>query len=311
MNNVKRHFEPKGKRNYKDTLFRMIFKEPAELLELYNAMNGTEYTHPEDLEIVTLENAVYMSMKNDVAFVVGYHLNLYEQQATVNPNMPLRFLQYVAKEYERLVMDKNLYSTKTVKIPTPNFVVFYNGTREQPECVEMKLSDAYEVSVESPALELKVIQLNINSGHNKELLEKCRTLKEYTLYVERVRGYAKVMPLTDAVNQAVRECIKEGILSEFLTKNRAEAISMSIFEYDEEKVIAMIRQEEHQDGVRLGLQQGLETGIQALIQDNLEEGVAPERIRLKLQKRFRLSEEEAEDYLEKYGKRDPLEFPPN
>lgn len=310
MNNVKSNFEPKGKRNYKDTLFRMVFKEPAELLELYNAMNGTDYTHPEDLEIVTLENAVYMSMKNDVAFVVGYHLNLYEQQASVNPNMPLRFLQYVAKEYEKLMVDKNLYSAKTVKIPTPNFVVFYNGTREQPERVEMKLSDAYEVPAASPALELKVIQLNINSGHNKELLEKCRTLKEYTLYVERVRGYAKVMPLTDAVNQAVQECIKEGILSEFLTKNRAEAISMSIFEYDEEKVIAMIRQEEHQDGVQQGLQeglqqglqQGLETGIQVLIQDNMEEGVTAERILLKLQKRFRLSEEEAADYFEKYGK---------
>ncbi len=296
MNNVKEIFIPKGNRKYKDTLFRMVFREPEELLKLYNAMNGTTYTNFEDLEIVTLENAVYMNMKNDVAFIVGSFLNLYEQQATVNPNMPLRFLQYVAKEYEKLIARKNLYSAKQVKIPTPKFVVFYNGTRHQPERVEMKLSDAYQIPADSPALELKVIQLNINVGYNKELMDKCRTLKEYSLYVDRIRRYANEMSLDEAVKRAVDECIKEGILAEFLAGNKAEAISMSIFEYDEEKVIAMIRQEERE----AGREEGREEGIRVFILDNLEEGTSSERILLKLQKLFRLSEEQAAKYLNKY-----------
>ncbi len=291
MNNVNEAVMPKANRNHKDTLFRMIFREPVELLTLYNAMNGSNYDNPDELEIVTLENAVYMSMKNDVAFVVGCYLNLYEQQASVNPNMPFRFLQYVAREYEKLTADKNLYSSRIVKIPTPNFVVFYNGTGEQPERVEMKLSDAYEVPINVPALELKVIQLNINSGYNKELLEKCQTLKEYSLYVERVRRYAQEMSLDEAVNLTVQECINEGILSDFLTRHRAEAISMSIYEYDEEKVIAMIRQEEYQEG--------LQEGIKALILDNLEEGIPEDRIILKLQKRFQMTEEQAWDCIKK------------
>ena len=305
MNNVKMVYEPRASRVHKATVFEMVYRNPKELLKLYNAMNGTAYTNPEELEIVTLENAIYMNMKNDVAFIVGSSLNLYEHQSTVNPNMPLRFLQYVAREYEKLIAESNLYSSKIVKIPTPQFVVFYNGTREQPERVEMKLSDAYEIPTDSPALELKVIQLNINMGHNKELLDKCRTLKEYSLYVDRIRRYAREMSLDEAVKRAVDECIKEGILADFLTKNKAEAISMSIFEYDEEKVIAMIRQEEYEEGVAFGhaegLSLGLETGIRALILDNLKEGTAPERILSKLEELFQLTSEQACEYLEKYS----------
>ena len=165
-----------AKRNYKDTLFRMVFKEPKELLQLYNAVNGTQYTNPDDLEIVTLENAIYMSMKNDLAFIVGCHLNMYEQQSTFNPNMPLRFLQYVSREYEKLIVDKTIYSSKLVKLPTPEFIVFYNGSETMPERMVMKLSESFEVLTETPALELQVIQLNINDGCNRKLMEQLLTM---------------------------------------------------------------------------------------------------------------------------------------
>lgn len=291
----------------------MIFKEPRELLSLYNALNGTDYTDPSSLEIVTLENAIYMTMKNDLACIVDSHLNLYEHQSSINPNMPLRDLLYAAREYEKLVTDTTLYSAKQVKIPAPNFVVFYNGSAYQPERVEMKLSDAYQVPVENPALELKVIQLNINIGFNKELMKNCHTLQEYTLYVERVRKYARKKPLSEAVNTAVQECIKEGILSDFLRRYRAEAVMISIFEYDEEREKALIlqslkelaeeecKERAHKEGFEAGCQEGLKHGLQEGIQAFLtfckELDLSDNEVQKQLISKFNLSEEKALEYI--------------
>ena len=151
-------------RNYKDTLFRMIFNGTEELLQLYNAVNGTNYEDADELQIVTLDNAIYMNMKNDIAFIVDCRINLYEQQASVNPNMPLRDLFYIAKEYQGMVSQKTLYSQRKIKLPAPYFVVFYNGTASQPERKIMRLSDSFLTRIEEPALELKVVQLNIGEG---------------------------------------------------------------------------------------------------------------------------------------------------
>ncbi len=248
------------KRVFKDTLFRMIFREPSELLELCNALNGTNYTNPDDLHIITLENAIYMNYKNDLAFVLGCQLNLYEHQSTINPNMPLRNLVYVVKEYEGLLIQKSMYSTCMVKIPTPKFIVFYNGTAEAPERMVQRLSDAFQLKDSDPSLEVKVTQLNINAGKNKELMDKCKTLKEYALYVECVRKYAKKMSLAEAVENAVRECIEQDILKSFLIKYKAEAVSMSIFEYNEEKEMALLRQAERQGGFEEGRAEGRTEG---------------------------------------------------
>lgn len=311
----------KENRNYKDTLFRMIFKDPKELLSLYNALNGTGYEDPNALEIVTLENAIYMTMKNDLACIVDSHLNLYEHQSSVNPNMPLRDLLYVAREYEKIISDTTFYSAKQLKLPAPNFVVFYNGLAYQPERLEMKLSDAYQIPVENPALELKVIQLNINVGFNEELMKNCRTLQEYTLYVERVRKYAKEKPLSEAVNIAVQECIKEGILSDFLRRHRAEAVMSSIFEYDEEREKALIiqslkelaeeecRERAHKEGYEAGQkegfdagkqtghQQGIQQGIQAFLSLCHDLGLSHDDSLIQLMSKFNLSEKEARQYL--------------
>lgn len=289
-------------REYKSTMFSMIFRDKKELLELYNAVNHSEYTDLEALEIVTLENAIYMNMKNDLAFLIDMHLNLYEHQSTFNPNMPLRDLFYVAREYQKLVNDASIYASTLVKIPAPKFIVFYNGQEGRPEEEVLRLSDAYYTREEDPELELKVTVLNINEGSNRELLAKCKTLREYMQYVDCVRRYAATdgMTLEEAVTRAVGECIDRGILADFLRKNKAEAISVSIFEYNEAEEKEKLRRAEYAGGYEAGVAAGIEQGIQALIADNLEEGFSSQRIIEKLEKRFGLTIEEARNYFEKY-----------
>ena len=248
--------EVKVQRNYKDSLFRMLFKDKENLLSLYNALNKTDYTDVDRLEITTLENAVYMNYKNDVSFVFDFELMLYEHQSTVNPNMPLRDLFYVADILQKRTYDRDLYDSNLISIPSPRFVVFYNGTDSQPERQTLRLSNAYEKKQENPELELAVTVYNINLGYNEEIMDACRTLKEYAMYVERVRIYAKQMPLAEAVEKTVDECIAEGILSEILKKNRAEAIKVSIYEYDEELHYKTLFEHGRKEGFEAGLELG-------------------------------------------------------
>ena len=270
-----------ARRDYKDTIFRRLFQDRENLLSLYNAVNRTSYTDAEDLTVVTLENAVYMNMKNDVAFLLDSRLSLYEHQSTWNPNMPLRDLFYVSRTYQGLVKDETLYSSKRLRLPAPHFLVFYNGTEEREERSVLKLSDSFEYAgtqKEEPNLELKVLVLNINQGNNKELLEVCRTLREYMIFVDRIRLYTKTMELDTAAERAVDECIHEGVLSEFLRKNRGEAIEMSIFEYDEERELKLIRRAEYEEGREDGLKQGRLAAIKNLVAKKLEKGKTAEQI---------------------------------
>lgn len=248
-------------RNYKDTIFRMIFREKKNLLSLYNALNGTAYENVDDLEITTLENAVYMNYKNDISFVFDFELLLYEHQSTCNPNMPLRDLLYVTRVLQNRIKGENLYSKTLIKIPTPRFVIFYNGTDFQPEQQVLYLSDAFEKKQDEPSLELSVTVYNVNLGQNHHLMKACRLLREYAQYVAQVRSYAEKLPLTEAVEQAVDNCIKNGILADFLAKNRTEAIAVSIFEYDEEKHMKSERKEWREIGYREGLEEGREKGL--------------------------------------------------
>ena len=251
---------PAANKKYKDTIFRMLFSDKKNLLSLYNALNGKNYSNCDQLEIVTLENAIYMSMKNDLAFILDLALFLWEHQSTYNPNIPLRDLMYIAKEYEKYIKEKgiSLYSNRQQKIPAPQFIVFYNGNRNIGERMEHRLSDAYETSNGEPALELKVLVININEGYNQKLMESCQILKEYAQYVSKVRTYKKTLKLNEAVEKAVEECIQEGILREFLLKHRAEVVAMSIFEYDREWEEEILRKEEFEAGKELGEQLGKE-----------------------------------------------------
>ena len=259
--------ETKGKdkqlvanRRYKDTVFRMLFSKKENLLSLYNAVTGREYEDAADLQIVTLENAIYMGMKNDRAFILEMNIYLYEHQSTLNPNIPLRDLFYISIEYQKYINNRSLYSSTLQKIPAPKFMVFYNGTDEVEDRVELKLSSAYEHLSGEPDLELKVLMLNVNEGHNKELMEHCRLLQEYARYVAKVREYAVRMDLNDAVECAIEACIKEGVLVDFLRENRSEVKMLSILEYDEEWEKKKLRKAEYEAGVEAGREDGIETG---------------------------------------------------
>ena len=247
-------------RNYKDTVFRMLFSDRKNLLSLYNAVSGAHYDDPEKLEIVTLENAIYMGMKNDLAFIIDTDLFLYEHQSTYNPNMPLRDLFYISSEYQKLVDKKSLYSSVLQKIPAPQFIVFYNGTEKEKDSWVNHLSEAFQNLSGNPKLELEVLTININEGHNPELMEQCQTLKEYAQYVNCVRRYAKKFELNEAVKLAVDECIRNNILSEFLRANKSEVISMSIFEYDKEEEERKLRKAEYEAGAAAGLKVGVSKG---------------------------------------------------
>lgn len=280
-------------RIYKDRLYKMIFNDKSELLKLYNAINGTHYDDPAMLTITTLDNAIYMTMENDLSFIIDMRLALYEQQSTVNPNLPLRFLMYITDIYSAYTKDMNIYGSKKVQIPLPSFVIFYNGVKSQPDRTEFLLSELFHPTTDQPALELKAVMLNINKGHNQELMNACHTLRDYSEYVARIRTYSAEMPLTDAVEKAITECIHENILRDFLLKNRAEAKAMSIYEYDEEKTLRMFREEGYEDGERNGK-------IQATIEMCLEFILSSDAIVQKLMTKFQFSENQAQEYLDNY-----------
>ena len=222
--------EKKPNRLYKSRLFVMIFEDKKNLLELYNAVSGKQYKDPELLEISTLENAIYMSMRNDLSFLIDARLSLYGHQSTYSPNLP------------------------------PRFLVFYNGGEEQPDRRVLRLSDLYAVEEREPKLELEVLMLNINAGHNPDLMRASHTLWEYAQYTSRVRKYAKEMPIAEAVERAITESIREGILKEFLEKHRTEARNMSIYEYDEEKHMRQEREAAWEDGRKEGRKSGFAEG---------------------------------------------------
>lgn len=301
-------------RTFKATIFAMVFSDKKELLELYNAVSGKDYTDPELLEINTLENAVYMSMRNDLSFIIDFRLSLYEHQSTYNPNIPLRNLFYISDLYSGITREENLYGTKVVRIPNPQFIVFYNGEKEMPDRTVLNLSDMYykqEGNVpEQFDLELKVIMLNVNSGHNKELMDSCKTLREYAEYTARVRNYAREMSLESAVERAITECIAEGILADFLRKNKAEAKKMSIYEYDQEKHIRQEREAAREDGLeegrkegrKEGREEGREEGKKLAVEMLCELGVAKETAVLQLIERYGMEQEEAAGFVARYWK---------
>ena len=151
-------------------------------------------------------------------------------------------------------------------------MIFYNGSQEQPDRKILRLSDAYCVKEEHPALELTAVMLNINRGHNEKLKEMCKSLKDYSEYTERVREYAQVKPVEEAVEQAISECIQEGILSEFLKQNRAEAKQVSIYEYDEEKHMRQEREASWEEGREVGREEGRVQGREEGIEKGIKKG---------------------------------------
>ena len=253
-------------REHKDRMFRWIFKDKRDLLELYNAVNGTSYTDPEQLEINTLEDVVYIGMKNDMSFLITDVLNLYEHQSSYNPNMPFREFLYLGDVYRKYAKQRNLniLSSTLQKLPMPQCIVFYNGLQEEPDRKELLLSDAFirpEKDRRVPSLELRVLMLNINWGHNRELMEKCEKLKEYAQFIAQIRqNSAQGMSREAAVIAAVDTCIESGILKEMLSQHKAEVMDMLLTEYNEQEHMAMERKEWYEIGQTDGMAKGLEKG---------------------------------------------------
>ena len=258
---------------FKDNVFCMLFREKKNLLELYNALNDTDYTNVDDLAVTTLSGGVYMKYKNDASFVFGQDLYMFEQQASMNPNMPLRFLHYVSDVYREMYPNSELHRRTMLKIPVPHFVTFYNGRdgMNEEEMV-LKLSDMFNDSVSvvctgvEPELELKVRVININPNCGEEsddgspadsknrkvpeILNKCHILRDYMTFVNKVneKKYSENKNIRTAVTEAVDECIASGILSDFFTEYRDEEIDVSVYDYDEEGRMRVEREEGREEG---------------------------------------------------------------
>jgi len=255
----------KYNRRYKDSVFVDLFGEDksakANFLALYNAIHGTHLDARTELKRLRLEQVMYMTFYNDVARLVDDRIIvLIEHQSTVNANMPLRFLQYVARLYEQIQEPRDRYLRHLKKIPTPEFYVFYNGTEDYPKRTTLRLSDAFMTSPVQPNLELIVSVININYNKGSEILHTCKPLAEYTLFVETVRRHTK-LDRENGFKNAIKECIQNDILREYLQRKSWEVMNMLLAEYDYDVDIAVQREEEREIALQEGIAQGEAKGF--------------------------------------------------
>ena len=242
-----------GNREYKSDVFSMLMKDKTYALSVYNVLNRTAYTDPDDVEMETLESGFSLSIRNDAAFVVDASLNIYEHQSSVCPNMPLRNLIYFSRIIKRRLKEskRNLFGSKLIKIPVPKFVVFYNGEIDRPEEYELRLSDAFEKQVDSPELELVCKVYNVNIGKHAKIIEECKVIKDYMTFVDYVRKYYEEQDKEDynlAIEKAIDRCIEESVLVDFFRLNRAEVVKNMQLDYTFERQLEMEREDAREEG---------------------------------------------------------------
>lgn len=265
---------------YKDHIFRLVFRNRKHMLALYNAINGTDYTNPEDLDVRTLEDAIYLGYKNDLSFLISNTLNLYEHQSSLNPNMPLRGLIYFAAMFKAYIAEKkyNIYGSTQVPLPTPRYIVFYNGRKDLPDKMVLRLSDAFEENASEAALECKATMLNINLGHNVKLMEECPRLEEYAYFVAAIRRYQEQgVSMEDAVEDAIKECIEKDKITDILVKNRAEVKNMLLTDYDEREYRKLVKKTAWEEGLTEGRSKGLEEGRSKGLEEGRSKGLEESR----------------------------------
>ena len=273
------------RRKHKDRLFRFIFGNPEHkewTLSLYNALNNSHYDNPEDIEFNTIDEIIYMGMKNDVSFLIMHVMSLWEHQSSFNPNMPVRFFLHAGQLYDKYMNDNDIYRYgRTLKrLPKPKCVCFYNGTEEQPEEQILRLSDAF--GGDDGDIEVRVRMLNINYGHNKKLMEACRVLKDYAVLIDGIRINQNAgMNIDDAVDAAVNDTHDDSLLKKFLLGHRAEVKGMYLTEYDEEKerirTLREGRNEGREEGRAEGRAEGREIGLAEGRAEGREIGLAEGR----------------------------------
>ncbi len=271
----------KGNREYKSDVFSMLMEDKKNALQVYNALNNTNYADPEAVEMKTLNKGVSLSIRNDAAFVVDAALSIYEHQSTICPNMPVRNLIYYTNIIESELKNRNIYGYGLVKIPLPKFVVFYNGSDDQPETYEMKLSNAFEKQTDNPELELRCKVYNINRGKNRELLEKCSILKEYMIFVDYVRTFHAEQNFEDlksAIEKAINTCIQESVLKDFLMQHRFEVEKVTELDYTFDRQLLLEREEARTEGRAEGRAEGLSEGRLSLILNMIDKKMSKEDI---------------------------------
>lgn len=266
-------------KEYKSDVFSMLLQDKKRAMEIYNAINGTDYDDPELVEMTTLDDKSFsLTVRNDASFILDANLSLYEHQSTYCPNMPLRDLLYFASIIQKQIkaQKRDIYGGRILKIPVPHFVVFYNGKEDAPDQYDLRLSDAFEKETKNPEIELVCHVYNINNGKNVPLLSKCQTLREYMYFVDMVRKNNEISGnLEDAIEKAINQCMEENVLRDFLAQHREEVMHVMTLDYTFERRLEMQRAEAIEDGERIGKEIGTEIG---------KEEKLSEQIRKKIQK---------------------------
>ena len=283
----KRNYRNNGNREYKSDVISMMLQISEYALDVYNAMNDSEYTDPDMIQIMRLENGISLSVRNDASFFISNYLNLYEHQSTYSPNAPLRFLIYLTSLLKKMIGKRDLYGRKRVQIATPHFAVFYNGTEKRPEKEVLKLSDAFINQMDAPEIELTVTVYNINPNNNMQLLAKSEVLRGYMIFVNHVRENLEkqktlvqnetehddteyMEDLEAAINEAIDYCIEHHIMETFFRKNRSEVTKSMVLDYTWERREELIRAEEYEDGKREGYIEGEKVAQKKLVQNLME-----------------------------------------
>ena len=253
--------EKKG-RQYQDTVFRMYFNDAPRLKELAGALHGRSYGAAEPLEIVTLEGTFLSQLKNDISFLLASRqLVFIEHQSTKNQNMALRCLYYICEQLRRYIPAKQLYQNKRILLPQPEFHVFYTGSEDAPETEEMKLSEGYMQEEGDIRLELEVIVHNIAYGSEKRLLQKSRSLHDYSFFMNRIQGnIAGGMERGQAIREAMRYCMEHDVMKEFLQTHEREVVDMVDFEWNQKDFEEAIREDGIEQGMARGLARGRDEG---------------------------------------------------
>ncbi len=238
---------------YKDRLFAFIFGSDENrewTLSLYNALNHSDYKDPGEIEITTIDGVVYIGRYNDVSFIIAGDMNIYEQQSTFNPNMPVRMLQYAGHLYGKYIKQHNChqFGSKQLELPVPRLIVFYNGmSSKTDECI-LKLSSSFKLKSSSePDIEVRVRMLNINYGHNKNLLDACNALGAYSWLVEEVRLHEKEIGRMRAIDRAINTMPDDFVIKRFLVLNRTEVRGMLFDDMTLEEVRALDRRDTREE----------------------------------------------------------------
>jgi predicted transposase YdaD len=253
-------------REHKDSVFTAFFSGKPKLLELYNAIADTNYPPDTDVQINTLKNVLFTGLVNDISFLLGDILViLMEHQSTINPNMPVRFMLYIAQIYERILDAYNLYRRKLIKIPRPEFITLYNGKENIPDRTVLRLSDAFKNASGKISMELQVTIYNINHGRNNQIMNRSRSLADYAAFIAKIREYQTMgQSLEDAIKDAVIFCVEHEIMKDFLEKHRSEVLNMLNVEFKMEDALAVRYEEGLEKGLEEGLEKGWEKGARAL-----------------------------------------------